>query len=154
MATWGSEKRSWQYRTFWAFFRLFLYPLVALSILVFEPAEDAGAMARQGVGGVLAVTGIGLAFWISIQMGWRNAFGEARGLVTDGWFRFSRNPIYVVTWLGLLGWAIILNDLRVTFLLSLWAAMYWLAPRIEEPWLERQYGDEYCAYKQRTRRFF
>ena len=105
-------------------------------------------------GGVLAVTGIGLAFWISIQMGWRNAFGEARGLVTDGWFRFSRNPIYVVTWLGLLGWAIILNDLRVTFLLSLWAAMYWLAPRIEEPWLERQYGDEYCAYKQRTRRFF
>ncbi|WP_290484085.1 hypothetical protein, partial [Hyphomonas sp. UBA2515] len=59
------EKRSWQYRTFWAFFRLFLYPLVALSILVFEPAEDAGAMARQGVGGVLAVTGIGLAFWIS-----------------------------------------------------------------------------------------
>ena len=111
-------------------------------------------MARQGVGGVLAVTGIGLAFWISIQLGWRNAFGEARGLVTDGWFRFSRNPIYVVTWLGLLGWAIILNDLRVTFLLSLWAAMYWLAPRIEEPWLERQYGDEYCAYKQRTRRFF
>lgn len=148
------EKRSWQYRTFWALFRLFLYPLIALSILVFEPAEDAGAMARQGVGGVLAVTGIGLAFWISIQMGWRNAFGEARGLVTDGWFRFSRNPIYVVTWLGLLGWAIILNDLRVTFLLSLWAAMYWLAPRIEEPWLERQYGDEYCAYKQRTRRFF
>ena len=148
------EKRSWQYRTFWAFFHLFLYPLVALSILVFESAEDAGAMARQGVGGVLAVTGIGLAFWISIQMGWRNAFGEARGLVTDGWFRFSRNPIYVVTWLGLLGWAIILNDLRVTFLLSLWAAMYWLAPRIEEPWLERQYGDEYCAYKQRTRRFF
>lgn len=147
------DKRSWQYRTFWALFRLFLYPLIALSILVFEPADDAGAIARQGVGGVLAVTGIGLAFWISIRMGWRNAFGEARGLVTDGWFRYSRNPIYVTTWLGLLGWAVLVSDLRVSVLLLLWAAMYWLAPRFEEPWLERQYGDEYRAYKQRTRRF-
>ena len=134
-------------------FRLFLYPLIALSILVFEPAEEAVASRPQGVGGVLAVTGIGLAFWISIQMGWRNAFGEARGLVTDGWF-FSRNPIYVVTWLGLLGWAIILNDLRVTLLLSFMGSDVLARSGDRGALAGTPVRDEYRAYKQRTRRFF
>ena len=147
------EKRSWQYRTFWAFFRLFLYPLVALSILVFEPADDAVAIARQGVGGVLAVTGIGLAFWISIQMGWRNAFGEKHGLKTEGWFSLSRNPVYVATWVGMIGWGLLANTLLVWISLALWATMYLLAPVFEEPWLEQQYGQDYLDYKRQTRRF-
>lgn len=147
------NKQSWQYRTFWLLFRLYLYPLVAFSIFVFAPAEGFWPIARQFIGGALAFVGIGLASWISLQMGWSNAFGEARGLVTDGWFRYSRNPIYVATWCGLLGWAILINDLRVSFLLFLWSAMYWLAPRFEEPWLENQYGEDYRAYKRRTPRF-
>jgi len=147
------SKRSWQHRTFITLFRLFLYPLVALTFVAFEPLSNGSSALHYGVGGVLLIGGFGLAVWITLHMGWRNAFGEKRGLVTDGWFRFSRNPVYVATWIGLAGWGLIANQLPVTVLLLAWAILYVLAPFFEEPWLEAQYGAAYRDYKARTRRF-
>ncbi|MEL7322616.1 MAG: methyltransferase [Pseudomonadota bacterium] len=147
------SKQSWQHRTFLALFRLHLYPLVALTILVIRPATDTLGWAQISLGSAMAIIGFGLAIRITLQMGWRNAFGEKRGLQTTGWFARSRNPIYVATWIGLIGWGLAAADIRVAFLLGLWAFMYWLAPRFEEPWLEEQYGDSYLAYKGGTPRF-
>ena len=147
------SKLSWQHRAFMLLFRLFLYPLVALSIVTFEPSTDRYFLFRYGSGVPLFTVGFALALWITLQMGWRNAFGEKRGLVTDGWFRFSRNPVYVATWIGLAGWGLIADALPVTILLLAWAALYLLAPFFEEPWLEEQYGATYRDYKTRTRRF-
>ncbi len=147
------NKRSWQHRAFMFLFRLFLYPLVVLTILSFEPAEDSAKIVRYWVGGVLFVVGFGLALWITLRMGWRNAFGEKRGLVTDGWFKRSRNPVYVATWMGLAGWGLIASQWSVTVLLLAWALLYVLAPFVEEPWLESQYGAAYRDYKTSTRRF-
>ena len=148
------NKRSWQHRIFITLFRLFLYPLVALTVVAFEPLSDGGSMLHYGIGGLLLLVGFGLAVWITLQMGWRNAFGEKRGLVTSGWFKFSRNPVYVATWLGLLGWGLLANQWPVTILLLAWALLYALAPFAEEPWLEVQYGAAYRDYKAKTRRFF
>lgn len=147
------SKDSWQHRTFMGLFRLFLYPMVGLSLLSFEPVPSAYALAQYGVGIVLLVTGFSLAFWITFQMGWRNAFGEKNGLKTRGWFSISRNPVYVATWIGMIGWGLLANTGVVWILLALWATMYLLAPIFEEPWLEQQYGQEYLDYKSHTRRF-
>ena len=38
-------------------------------------------------------------------------------------------------------------------LLLMWALFYLLAPFLEEPWLEQEYGSEYLAYKKRVPRF-
>lgn len=146
-------KATWQHRTFMALFRMFLYPLIALSILFFEPVPPTRAALQYGFGILLLVLGFSLAFWITFQMGWRNAFGEKHGLKTEGWFRLSRNPVYVATWVGLIGWGLLANTPLVWILLVMWAAMYLLAPIFEEPWLEQQYGQEYLAYKRQTRRF-
>jgi len=35
-----------------------------------------------------------------------------------------------------------------------WGLMYGFAPQFEEPWLEKEYGEEYSLYKQKVRRFF
>ncbi len=148
------SKDSWQHATFLFLFRLFVYPLVALSILTFAPPTSALSSARLLIGAILLVTGFGLAFRITLQMGWRNAFGEKRGLKTDGWFAWSRNPVYVFTWLGLLGWGLISYNGLVTVLLCTWAMLYVLAPYFEEPWLEVEYGEPYRKYKQQVRRFF
>ncbi len=145
---------SWQHATFLMLFRLFLYPLVALSLLTFSPASVPDEWLVHAIGGSLVIIGFGLAVRITLQMGWRNAFGEKRGLLKSGWFARSRNPVYVATWIALLGWGLIASDSRVVILLILWAVMYWVAPRFEEPWLEVQYGDEYRAYKAQTPRFF
>ena len=148
------SKDSWQHKVFMALFRAYLYPLIVLSALEFEVLEGRFAIIQYAIGGALFLIGFGLAFRITLGMGWRNAFGENRGLKTTGWFAWSRNPIYVVTWVGLIGWALIANVLLVTLLLSAWALLYFLAPFLEEPWLEEQYGDEYTSYKEKTRRFF
>ena len=146
-------KKSWQHRTFMLLFRIYLYPLVVLTALQFEILEGMKAVIQYGIGGVLLLFGFGLAFRITLAMGWRNAFGEKRGLRTTGWFARSRNPIYVVTWIGLLGWALIANSLPVSILLAIWALLYLLAPLLEEPWLEKEYGEEYLEYKRQTPRF-
>lgn len=147
------SKASWQHRTFLALFRLYLYPLIGLSLLVFEPLDGTRAWVQYGVGVVLLLIGFGMAIRITLYLGWRNAFGEKLGLITTGWFKWSRNPIYVFTWLGMVGWAMIANHLLVTILLSTWAIMYLVAPYFEEPWLEAEYGEDYFAYKQNVRRF-
>jgi len=145
---------SWQHKIFRILFRVFLYPLIILTLIKFEVESGFWPLVRYVVGGSALIIGFGLAFWITGQMGWRNAFGEKKGLKTDGWFGLSRNPVYVATWLGLIGWALVVNSSLVSILLALWAFMYVVAPLVEEPWLEQQYGDDYREYRKQTRRFF
>ncbi|MGI9362283.1 MAG: methyltransferase family protein [Parasphingorhabdus sp.] len=145
---------SWQHRSFLMLFRCFVYPLILLSVLEFDINNIATRYVEIAVGTFLFCVGFGFAVRITLQMGWRNAFGEKRGLVTDGYFSISRNPVYVATWVGLVGWAFIINSTFVTILLGFWAALYLLAPIFEEPWLEEVYGDEFRAYKNQVRRFF
>lgn len=147
------SKNSWQHKAFIVLFRGFLYPLIALTVLQFERPSGANEITHFGLGSLLLITGFGLAFWITFKLGWRNAFGEELGLRTTGWFGWSRNPIYVVTWVGLLGWGLIANSVLVSILLSIWALLYVIAPYLEEPWLEEHYGDAYRAYKDKTPRF-
>lgn len=147
------KRERWQHPTFMFLFRLFYYSLIVLTILEFQIQKHDFAFLVYGLGGLFIILGFGFAFKITIDMGWRNAFGEKRGLQTTGWFAWSRNPIYVVTWIGLLGWALIANSILVSILLSLWATIYFFAPFLEEPWLESMYGAAYLAYKEKVPRF-
>lgn len=147
------SKQSWQHWAFLALFRLYLYPLIALTLFVFAPLEGSRAWVQYSLGGVLLLIGLGMAIRITLYMGWRNAFGEKLGLMTTGWLAWSRNPIYVFTSLGMVGWAVLANSWLVTLLLSAWAVMYLVAPYFEEPWLEAEYGNEYHDYKKAVRRF-
>lgn len=148
------DGKSWQHWTFKALFRGFLYPLLILTYLEFDLQTHPQRLFQYATGIAMLVIGFGLTFLITFNMGWRNAFGEKRGLNTDGWFAHSRNPIYAATWLGLTGWALIVPSPYVGPLLALWAALYLLAPFLEEPWLEEQYGDAYRIYKKSVPRFF
>lgn len=144
------SKKSWQSIAFISLFRLFLYPLIVLSFLEYEhPAYWSQTM----FGFMLLVIGFGTAFLITFQIGWRNAFGEKRGLQTAGWFRFSRNPVYLATIVGLIGWSTLLPQTEILVLICIWVTMYLVAPFFEEPWLENQYGEKYAQYKARTPRF-
>ncbi len=148
------SKGSWQHRSFKLLFRGFVYPLIVLTILAFEFSTAPFPIARYVFGTGLLIIGFGLAFRITFSMGWRNANGEKQGLKTKGWFASSRNPVYVATWIGIAGWALISFQTSVAILLSAWALMYLLAPLVEEPWLEMQYGQEYRDYKSEVPRFF
>lgn len=147
------NEKSWQHNLFRWLFRGMFYPLIGLSIMTFQFDASSAGMVRYGLGIILLIVGFGFALKGTGFLGWRNAFGEARGLKTDGLFAYSRNPIYVATWVGLIGWDLIANSVLVSILLVIWAIFYLAAPFLEEPWLEQEYGDDYRTYKKSVRRF-
>ncbi|MBN1455126.1 MAG: isoprenylcysteine carboxylmethyltransferase family protein [Methanomicrobia archaeon] len=74
--------------------------------------------------------------------------------VTDGPFRISRHPMYLGMAAILLGVAVLLGSiLPFTFPILFVALMERLFVPLEEENLERAFGDDYRAYKQRVRRW-
>lgn len=77
-----------------------------------------------------------------------------RYLVTDGLFRFSRNPMYIAVMLILCGWAWGFRSLAVSgYAVLVMLAFHLRVVFYEEPWLARAYGDEWQRYKARTPRW-
>ncbi|XOV85440.1 MAG: methyltransferase family protein [bacterium] len=140
---------SWQHGTFRALFRVFFISLLVLSVVDFHP----GSMWRYLFGIALLTIGFGFALTWTGFLGWKNAFGEATGLKTKGPFAVSRNPIYVVSILGMVGWAILVNSWFLIALLTLWACLYIAAPFLEEIWMKENYGAEFIDYAADVPRF-
>ena len=78
----------------------------------------------------------------------------ADALVTDGPFRFRRNPIYLADVLILIGVAILTQNLWFAILGAAFAVLVtWLAILPEERHLEARFGDAYRDYISATRRW-
>jgi protein-S-isoprenylcysteine O-methyltransferase Ste14 len=112
---------------------------------------------RIGGGMVLMGVGVTICFAQGFAFRWsfkRLNFLDHSRLVTEGIYRWSRNP-------GLVGWTIVLAGLglvcesaMVMFLvLVVWVGYGLLLPA-EEEHLCRVFGDAYEAYRQRTARYF
>lgn len=142
----------WQYRAFRGLFRVFFIGLLLLSYIDFGGARSTGWHYIIGI--PLLVIGFGLAIYWTNYLGWRNAFGEAEGLKTEGVYKWSRNPIYVVSIIGMIGWALVIGSWRVYSLLAIWAMLYIGAPFLEEPWLKKHYGQDFDQYKTHVARYF
>jgi len=75
-------------------------------------------------------------------------------LVTNGTFRFTRNPMYLSLLLYLLAWAVYLSNwLALLFVpvFVLYINQFQIKP--EERVLSSLFGPEYAAYKRRVRRW-
>ena len=68
-------------------------------------------------------------------------------IVESGPYRFTRNPIYLGMFLGLIGLAIAFDNLWLLMMLALFALVirYGVVAR-EEAYLERKFGDVYGGY--------
>jgi protein-S-isoprenylcysteine O-methyltransferase Ste14 len=75
-------------------------------------------------------------------------------IVESGPYRFTRNPIYLGMFLGLIGLAIAFDDLWLLVMLVPFALgiRYGVVAR-EEAYLERKFGDVYRGYRSRVRRW-
>src|SRR5262249_2041430 len=74
--------------------------------------------------------------------------------VESGPYRFTRNPIYLGLFLGLIGLAIAFDNLWLLIMLVPFALVirYGVVAR-EEAYLERKFGDVYRGYRSRVRRW-
>ena len=81
-------------------------------------------------------------------------YKPATAIVTEGPYRFTRNPLYVGMTLVYSGITALFNAFAASMLLPLaLAVMRGGVIEREEAYLERKFGDEYLAYKARVRRW-
>ena len=109
-----------------------------------------------GIG--LGLAGLALMAWAGAALRRRRTtilpHKGAERLVTDGPFRYRRNPIYLADVLLLLGAAELTKNIWFVILAPLFAALVtWLAILPEERHLEARFGEAYRDYKARTRRW-
>lgn len=115
-------------------------------------------MSSLQVGFILITLGIILNMWSGGTLRRNNTTIDFNGtpyrLVTDGPFRFSRNPIYLSGVILSLGVAIILGSLIIfIFAIVMFVIMDRFYIPIEENNLANEFGRSYHEYKQRVRRW-
>ena len=81
-------------------------------------------------------------------------FSESTTLITDGFYKYTRNPMYVGMNSFLLGLLIILNNpINFTFLVIFFFIVRNLFVIKEEVQMEETFGEDYLSYKGRVRRW-
>jgi protein-S-isoprenylcysteine O-methyltransferase Ste14 len=80
-------------------------------------------------------------------------FSESTTLITEGFYKYTRNPMYVGMNSFLLGLLIILNNpFNLIFLIIFFFIVRNLFVIKEEIQMEETFGEEYLSYKARVRR--
>ncbi|WP_126455807.1 methyltransferase family protein [Sulfuriflexus mobilis] len=76
-------------------------------------------------------------------------------IISTGIFSYSRNPIYLAFCIVTIGIGLIVNNLWITlsFIPSI-SVIYFTAIKKEESYLEKKFGQDYLAYKEKVRRWF
>ena len=108
------------------------------------------------LGGLLTVLGFSLGFWsVNTQLtrgrGTPLPVMPTQELLTEGPFRYCRNPMTLGTILAYLGMAVAARTIAGTVLvLSLAASLLVYLKRLEEGELVERFGEAYLAYKRKT----
>ena len=75
-------------------------------------------------------------------------------IIVYGPYKFSRNPMYLMMILWCVGFSIVFSSLWILFLTPVCGlAIYRVAIKPEEAYLEETFGGSYRDYKRRTRRW-
>jgi protein-S-isoprenylcysteine O-methyltransferase Ste14 len=138
---------------------IWLIGMIVVALLVDLRLQLPAIVQHRPAGVALIVLGIALSAWARLTFKRHNAeifpWSETHSaLVATGPFRFSRNPMY----LGLL-----VIGVGAALVAGTW--LMWLVPVLlfvldnfviipyEERSMERTFGDTYCAYRSRVRRW-
>jgi protein-S-isoprenylcysteine O-methyltransferase Ste14 len=138
-----------------------LYAFVFIGGLLLQriwPVPMLPSAVGRNAGIACILSGVTLEVW-SILTFWRAGTSvipvrPSTAVVTDGPFRFSRNPIYValtLLYLGATFWLNLVWPLLLLPALLLLVQIYVISR--EERYLERKFGREYLQYKSRVRRW-
>ena len=140
-----------------------LIPIVMWLASGMPPIVHIGAL-RASITGILMIGGISLSIWTIIYMKHRgkgnpmDAFGHevaprTQHLMTNGPYRFNRNPMLTGTLTYLAGVVVWLWTWQATAVWVAFFAIMFIQVLSEERRLKRDCGDEYENYRKCTRRF-
>jgi len=78
------------------------------------------------------------------------AIQEDHQLVTDGVYRWIRNPSYLGYLIAGVGWALVFRSVAGLLLVLPFVWLLLVRIRAEEALLASEFGDRYAAYRRRT----
>ena len=137
----------------------FLAALIASAVLHWVvPLAQLFSWPMRWIGAVILLVGLTLVVVPAKAFDSRGTavkpFQESTVLVTDGLFRFSRNPMYLGMSLALLGFAFLLGSLAAFLPVIPFAILLdRIFIRREEASLEAKFGGAYRDYKTRVRKW-
>ncbi|HEV8354800.1 MAG TPA: isoprenylcysteine carboxylmethyltransferase family protein [bacterium] len=137
----------------------FLFALIGILILhYFFPVGRWLDWPWRAIGIVILATGFTLGLVAAGEFRRRETtitpFEQSRTLITDGPYRFTRNPLYLSMTLMLIGLALTLGTLSPLIVTPVF--VWWITTRfivLEERHLDEQFGSRYAAYKSQVRRW-
>jgi protein-S-isoprenylcysteine O-methyltransferase Ste14 len=123
-----------------------------------DPIDALDVDALHAVGIVVAALGGLAVFGAQLGMGasWRIGVSEDQGtdLITGGWFRVCRNPIYTAMIVGWTGFALMVPTwLGIAAIVMVFLGLELQVRAVEEPYLIRAHGSTYRSYAARVGRF-
>ena len=130
--------------------------VLARAVPLSWPGVDDTPARVVGLG--IGVLGLALMAWAVLTL-WRHKttvlpHQASDALVTDGPFRYRRNPIYIADVMILLGFAELTKNIWIVIgAIAFIPLVTWLAILPEEKHLEARFGDAYRDYKEKTRRW-
>jgi protein-S-isoprenylcysteine O-methyltransferase Ste14 len=146
------ELGSWQSLTFWGLFRGGMVATFLVAALDWN-ATPLFDWTRYIVAVPLGLVGLVVTVCGYFSLGLGNTYCGRDGLVTGGLYRFSRNPQYTASIVGLIGLSIGANSLLTIAMSAVMIGAYVLMALTEEDWLIRLYGAPYRDYCRETARF-
>ncbi|HTX80065.1 MAG TPA: isoprenylcysteine carboxylmethyltransferase family protein, partial [Longilinea sp.] len=145
--------RSWQFFASWFLALVVAVNFIFLGLLDFDSFWLPHLWLRLPVVLVLFLFTSAIGIWIETVFPFRTTISLGNKLITNGPYRFSRNPQYIVDSLSALGYMILTNSWMAWIIGTLGIILNIMAPYTEEPWLEERFGEEYREYKARVPRF-
>lgn len=139
-------------------FTLLMVMIALCGMTAALPLAPSPAWPLRGAGIVILLMGGGLMGWANSRFQRNNAeintFEQPRNLVTDGPFRFSRNPMYLAFTILLLGAALLANSaVALLAVAGFFAVAHWCYVPFEEANAKANLGAPYLDYAARVRRW-
>ena len=146
------KKDSWQ---FWVSWILFDIGMVSSGLIGFIDFAilGYGFWIRILVGGSAILSGGGVALWGMRTLSTRQSFGLKGKLVTEGPYRYSRNPQYIGFILMYAGVILVTYSFMALVAGTIMIVNLVILPLSEEPWLTQQHGEAYVEYCRHVPRF-
>jgi protein-S-isoprenylcysteine O-methyltransferase Ste14 len=147
------KPRSWQFFLSWLIAGVVAVNFLLLGLLDFDSFTLPCLKQRLPFALGFFVIGEIIGGWALHTLGLRNTIGVDHTLITNGPYRYSRNPQYIGDCLTIIGYMVFANSWMTWMVGLLGVGLNLLAPFTEEPWLEERYGEEYKVYQRTVPRF-
>ena len=145
-------KKTWQFYYIWVLTYTSLFGLIALGLF------DWNSFIFQNIfwfsfGGILLIVGLIVLIWGVQTLSLYVSHGQKGELITDGLYKFSRNPQYLGINIAILGYIFLTNSVLTLITNIIGIFLFFLTPFVEEPWLRKEFGSKYNEYCTKVRRF-